>query len=342
MKARGRAIVMAGAVLASGLSSFVRPARADQQSIELSAEQHFSAGVAAFDKKDYEAASKSFESAYRRTPDPRFLLNLALAVYKLEQLDATLKYLQRLQRDPNATTSQLQKVDGLLERVRPRMARLKIEAPAGTEIGLDGEPLGRAPLESPVLVDPALPNTVIARHRDGTSSIDVPILRNPVDFSVRVAVVADVPATPPFVPRPAAAPPPPSNAVGEGAPSNAPRNITVASLAGVGVVSLGLATYFGLRSFSDKDHAEELRGQIPNGACADLAYPGCLDLRETVQAQRERSQAANVLFAVGGGTLGVALALFLLWPRPEARKVKAMLIPAAAPGQAELHVVGAF
>jgi hypothetical protein len=74
----------------------------------------------------------------------------------------------------------------------------------------------------------------------------------------------------------------------------------------------------------------------------DLAYPGCLELRETVRAQPGHAQAANVLFAVGGGTLGVALALFLLWPRPAATKVKTTLIPSAAPGQAGLRVVGSF
>jgi serine/threonine-protein kinase len=76
-------------------------------------------------------------------------------------------------------------------------------------------------------------------------------------------------------------------------------------LGGVGIVGIGLGSYFGLRAISKNSDAEKL--------CPDNSCPDDDGLRLTSQA-KDAAVVSNVAFGVGATTLAAGIVIFALTP----------------------------
>lgn len=101
---------------------------------------------------------------------------------------------------------------------------------------------------------------------------------------------------------------------------------------GVGLVGLGLGSYFGVRAIAKNSDAEQ---HCPRGALCDDQQGEDL----THSAQRAAS-ASNIAFAVGGGLVALGAVVYFTGGRKSAEHVA--LVPALAPGVAAGSIVGRF
>jgi serine/threonine-protein kinase len=101
---------------------------------------------------------------------------------------------------------------------------------------------------------------------------------------------------------------------------------------GLGVIGIGLGTYFGIRAMSQNSDAEE---HCPKGdLCNDQEG---VDLTDKAQ---NNATAANVAFIAGGALLATGAVLYLTGGRKDADRVA--LVPLLAPGTAAASLSGRF
>jgi tetratricopeptide (TPR) repeat protein len=127
---------------------------AAQPSVDPAAE--FSAGVAAFDQAQYDVALAAFERSYDARAVPGVLYNIAATLLRLERHDeAEATYRRYLAEDPAITPERRTEVLGILDELDRRVARLVLHVqPEGTEVRIDGQLAGVAPLGGPLVLDP--------------------------------------------------------------------------------------------------------------------------------------------------------------------------------------------
>jgi hypothetical protein len=117
------------------------------------AARHFDRGYLLAQQGSLEAAIAEFKQAYALSPHPSVLYNLGQAYAAsgraVEAVQTLRKYLE--QADPTLDSERRAQALSLVDYQSQRIGTLKLEVePAGAEITLDGEPLGKAPLASPV------------------------------------------------------------------------------------------------------------------------------------------------------------------------------------------------
>jgi hypothetical protein len=101
---------------------------------------------------------------------------------------------------------------------------------------------------------------------------------------------------------------------------------------GVGIIGVGLGSYFGIRAISKNSDAEP---HCPKtGFCADQTG---VDLTEKA---RENAAASNIAFAIGGGLVAAGAILYLTGGPSERDRVA--LVPLLSPGAAAASVSGSF
>jgi hypothetical protein len=103
-------------------------------------------------------------------------------------------------------------------------------------------------------------------------------------------------------------------------------------IGGVGVVGLGVGSFFGVRAIARNSDAEE---HCPRGALCDDAEGEKL----TDQAQ-EAAVISNIAFAAGAALLATGGVLYLTGGREEPRSIK--LVPMLLPGRATASISGRF
>jgi serine/threonine-protein kinase len=101
---------------------------------------------------------------------------------------------------------------------------------------------------------------------------------------------------------------------------------------GVGLIGVGLGSYFGIRAISRNSEAEQ---QCPNpGLCNNER-----GLTLTNQAKQNAS-GSNIAFAAGGALVAVGAVLYLTGGRRSSERVS--LVPLLAPGTATASISGRF
>jgi serine/threonine-protein kinase len=103
-------------------------------------------------------------------------------------------------------------------------------------------------------------------------------------------------------------------------------------IGGVGVIGLGLGSYFGIRAISQNSDAEQHCPKSPK--CNDTEGPSLTD-----KALRNAS-AANIAFAAGGVLVATGAVLYLTGGRSDEDRVA--LVPLLAPGAAAASISGRF
>jgi hypothetical protein len=253
------------------------------------ARARFKEGVDFYDKGEYDQARASFLQAYALKKHPAVLLNLAWSCVKSGHALEGKKYFEQfLSEGKDITDKQRADANDGLTQARGKLARIEIQATSGTEVTIDGEKVGTAPLSDAVVVE-AGAHTVKFKGPDGasdTQSVSVlggqkAVAKFPQSASAAAPVPAPVPAntaasppadstvtpaaTPPADATPAATPP------AHEAPSSGshpgfftpPDNIVPAVvLAGVGVVGIGLGIIMGASKNSAQSNANDLGAKI--------------------------------------------------------------------------------
>jgi hypothetical protein len=286
------ALLLAIAPMTSAASSWAQSAAEDPMTTM--ARARFREGVDFYDKGEFEQARASFLQAYALKKHPAVLLNLAWSCLKSSHpLESDRYFRQFLNEGRDITDRQRADANDGLAQSRVRLGRIEIIAAGGTEVAVDNEKVGTAPLADPVAVE-AGAHTVKFKGTDGsTETQSISVLageKASARFKVAAAPVANLPPVPAPPPPPAAAQPPaPAPAPGPPAASeppdplreadamalrgpieadrkgvlSVPRNVAPAVILGIGAIAgygAGIALYIAKQSAQDK--ADSLGAQI--------------------------------------------------------------------------------
>ena len=210
----------------------------------------------------------------------------------------------------------------LLLEAKLSRVKLSAERPAeGLEISLDGQRLGPGVLGTALPVDPGTHAFVAVApgRQPWSTTVEIPV--GPFTKPIEIPELARATTLAPPVPSVPSAP----------TPNTPPRPPAAAGalpwvLGGIGVVGLGLGTFFGVQAFSKNTDASQ---ECKNDRCTQRG----IDLDRTARAAATGSTLA---FAVGAASLGGALYVLFL-RAPPASPVKIGVGP--GPG---VHVRGVF
>jgi len=165
--------IAAALLLAFAPATFAAPvawaqAPADDATTAM-ARARFKEGVEFYDKGEFEQARASFLQAYALKKHPAVLLNLAWSCVKSgHALEAEKYFKQFLAEGKDITDKQRADANDGLTQSHAKLGRIEIAAAAGTEVTVDGEKVGTAPLSDPVSVE-AGAHTVKFKGPDGTT-----------------------------------------------------------------------------------------------------------------------------------------------------------------------------
>jgi hypothetical protein len=128
-----RVLVMLVAIL------WIAPARAEDVIISDEAKEHFRAGVALLDDPDgarYEEAYREFSAAYRASPSPKILGNLAICAMKLERDGEAIKAFEAyLEGAPDVRAAERRQIERDLKTLRATVVWLDLDVqPEGTSV----------------------------------------------------------------------------------------------------------------------------------------------------------------------------------------------------------------
>jgi hypothetical protein len=133
------------------------------------ARARFKEGVEFYDKGEFEQARVSFKQAYALKEHPAVLLNLAWSCLKSGHALEAERYFKKFLADgKDITDKQRADANDGLTQSRAKLGRIEISAAAGTEVTVDGEKVGTAPLADPIAVE-AGAHTVKFKGPDGTT-----------------------------------------------------------------------------------------------------------------------------------------------------------------------------
>jgi hypothetical protein len=112
-------------------------------------------GSALYRKGDYKGALKKFEEARALVASPKIYFNLGQALSRLGRTAAAVDAFERfLAEAPDAVPERRRDAEQLLGELRPQVGFVRVIADAKSEIAVDGQPAGTAPLRRTIPVDP--------------------------------------------------------------------------------------------------------------------------------------------------------------------------------------------
>jgi hypothetical protein len=193
------------------------------------ARARFKEGVEFYDKGQYDQARAAFLQAYALKKHPAVLLNLAWSCLKSgHALEAERYFKQFLSEGKEITDKQRADANEGLAQSHTKLGRIEIAAPTGTEVTIDGERVGTAPISDFVAVE-AGAHTVKFKGPDGATETSSVSLMGGEKVVARFTKTSAPPPPPPpsSPPAPAAesapSPPPVSKASDEGGAEEGPR-----------------------------------------------------------------------------------------------------------------------
>ncbi len=143
-----------------------------EDAITTMARARFKEGVVFYDKGEYEQARAAFLQAYALKKHPAVLLNLAWSSLKSGHVLEGKKYFEQfLNEAKDATDKQRADANDGLSQSKAKLGRIEIQAPSGTDVMVDGDHTGTAPISDPVFVDPGA-HTVKFKGPDGTTDTE--------------------------------------------------------------------------------------------------------------------------------------------------------------------------
>jgi hypothetical protein len=143
-----------------------------EDTITTMARARFKEGVDFYDKGQYEQARAAFLQAYALKKHPAVLLNLAWSSLKSGHVIEGKKYFEQfLSEAKDATDKQRADANDGLSQAKSKLGHIEIQAPSGTDVTVDGDHTGTAPISDGVYVDPGA-HTVKFKGPDGTTDTE--------------------------------------------------------------------------------------------------------------------------------------------------------------------------
>jgi hypothetical protein len=323
---------------------FVRPAQAQtgtEDPTTSMARARFKEGVEYYDKGQYELARAAFLQAYALKKHPAVLLNLAWSCLKSgHALEAERYFRQFLSEGKEITDKQRVDANDGLGQTHAKLGRIEVSAPSGTEVTIDGERAGTAPIADLIPVE-AGAHTVKFKSPDGGTETDsVSVMGGEkvvARYSRGNAIATTTPTPTPLPPQPATEPspqppPPVSKGRDETGPSEAtppqkerpisegrqrsllPSNPLPLILFWTGaVLTAGGAGYAAVVKGQAQDHANQTAASIikntPAGTTIDCNNPpmpfaqACSDYNTDNNDVNVDATVANALIGVSAGLL---------------------------------------
>ncbi len=287
-----------------------QPSPADQTM----AEALFRDGRKLLNEDKVSEACAKFAESQRIAPALGTLLNLAVCHEREGKLaSAWAEFSAVLSQAKRAGDQERQQyADEQIRSLEPRLPKLVVTAdtvPEGFIVSIDQTKMGQGGLGSPLPVDPGEHQVAATAPKKQPWVTKVTVPNQPGVTTVNIPALADEAAAP--ATSPAAAPPP---VTAEPAPTAKPTTTTPPEgdsgsgtkktlgyvALGVGVVGVGVGSYFGLQTLNKKDDAGPY---CPNKECS----PHGMDL---IEEARSTATISTVGFAVG--LVGIAAGAWLL------------------------------
>jgi len=178
------------------------PRRPLAESLSGDAKSDYDAGKLLFEDGDFAGAASKFRQAYERSKEPRLLWNVAVCEKGLRHYarvhELTKRYLD--EGKDLLTPEQDKAARDLRDAVKSFIGTLRITAPAGAEIAIDGERVGIAPLPAPVPIDlgahkvsaqkAGLQASVTSVEITGGEESHVTVILRPLNTRARISVHA--------------------------------------------------------------------------------------------------------------------------------------------------------
>jgi hypothetical protein len=306
------------------------------------ARSRFKEGVDFYDKGQFDQARAAFLQAYALKKHPAVLLNLAWSCLKSgHALDAEHYFKQFLSEGKDITDKQRADANDGLSQSRSKIGRIEVMAPPGTEITIDGDRVGAAPLAEPVPVEPGAHTVTFKGADTATETQSVSVLGG------EKAVIRNrkaAPAAEPSggggaaaAPAPAASTPPPAETAAETpAPSteeprpsphpkkgqevsssagtsvfSAPDNLVPVVVGGVVVaasVGVAIAMAIGKSAAQDSQNTTAQRVQQAGLACDPVSDPNNAALVNACASYDSDINNVNTDATVGNIAVGVGIA----------------------------------
>ncbi len=277
----------------------------------------FKTGVERARANDFEAARTSFAAAYAIVPSTDILWNLAVAERRSGRPIEALAHFKAYLAEKNARPDRKPQAEEWIKELESETGRIVIDAPAGTEVVLDGAVV----TEREVRVVAGVHG--VTAKRDGRSfSVAVDVLGG---GSSDVHVVFEEPAPPPPLATVTAAPP--IDPLPAFLPLSSPlpvatdrkpetkRNWTSLGLGAGAVAAVGAGFVLALAASSERDDVDEYRARMnQDGFSCKRAGTLCEDYDDTRASAQRLEAASTSMFVAGGALAGAALATWLLWP----------------------------
>jgi tetratricopeptide (TPR) repeat protein len=222
---RARVLAVSVGLAAAGGVAVSPDASAQEGSAPREAAKHFERGVALYREMDYAGALVEFKRANALASNPTVLYNIGQAQYQLQDYASALTTFTRYLAESSPSDGHRAEVEGTVDVLRARVGHVSIATvPAGADVAVDDQPVGRTPLDDRILVSVGRRkiSATLAGHLPASRYVEVAADDN-------VSVNLELPAT-----SPAAAP---LRAVTE--PSVAPTGKSEASRPGATLVIVG-------------------------------------------------------------------------------------------------------
>ncbi len=194
MRRAGSRLAVAAVVALAWLPARPAAAQASPQPLAErltgAAREDYEAGRLLLSTHDDVGAMVRFRRAYRQTPDPRLLANMALCEKDLQHYGRAATLFQRALDEGSAlfTPEQLEQVRAKIAECLPRtgLLRIAVDVP-GAVVRVDDEPAGKAPLPSDVRVDRGNHRVEVTQSGYRPFVRDVPVADDkPVRVEVRL------------------------------------------------------------------------------------------------------------------------------------------------------------
>lgn len=323
----------------------LQAAAASAQNDKAAAEALFDSGVRLMKQNSFAEACPKLEESERMDPAVGTLLYLGECYERVGRTAsawATFREAASLASNSNQP-DRARVASSRAQELEPKLSRLSVElAPEvariqGVVVKRGAQRLEPSLFGTPLPVDPGEYRIEVAAPGYETWSTPIKVEAGGASASVRVPGLVKGPDVAP-TPPPAQAPLRPGTDAPSPGPSAPPpdRGLTTGQtlglvVGGVGVIGLGLGTYFGVRTITKNSDAERFCNA--DNRCNQEG----IDLTEKA---KKDATSSNIAFAAGGALVALGGIVFLSSGRSESERVT--LVPLLGPGTAAASVSGRF
>jgi hypothetical protein len=291
-------------------------------------------------------ARQKYLQALAVDSSPSILLNLALLERDTKRPVEALKYARAYVAHPRVKADKAARIrEQVIPELLAQTARVEVVATPGERVTLDGQDVGRAPLEATLDVMPG--NHVIA-SAGTTREVKVgagEVQRVEVKPTPRTLVVVPPPSA-----STAAPPPPPATAAppqeGASSPPLPPpseetwRWAVPAGVGGVGLIGLGLGTFFFVKAGDANGDAKSAASRV-TGPCGGAPPGPCADEKSALDSRRSNAGLGTGFVAGGAVLVGAGVVTYFVL-RPSSKEHAAWVMPVVGEKSGGVMAVGSF